>query len=63
MRGLGFGMDEGDSRDEVVPLPDSETPMIRKNKSMREDQQRRSSMGMRGQRASTSLGRGDISES
>ena len=44
----------------VVPIPDSETPMIRKNKELREAQ-RRSSLGMRGQRASSSLGRGEIS--
>ncbi|CAD6568451.1 MAG: hypothetical protein TREMPRED_004543 [Tremellales sp. Tagirdzhanova-0007] len=43
----------------VVPIPDSETPMIRKNKELREAQ-RRSSLGMRGQRASSSLGRGEI---
>ena len=46
----------------VVPVPDSETPMIRKNKELREAQ-RRSSLGMRGQRASSSLGRGEISAS
>ena len=45
-----------------MPLPDSETPMIRKNQEMREAQ-RRSSLSMRGQRASTSLGKGEISES
>jgi len=57
LRGLGLGR----VVDAVVPVPDRETPMIRKNKDMRE-QQRRSSLGMRGQRASDSLGRGDISE-
>ena len=51
-----------DNSDSVVPLPESETPMIRKNKELREAQSRRSSLGMRGQRASSSLGRGDISE-
>ncbi|EIW68470.1 hypothetical protein TREMEDRAFT_63637 [Tremella mesenterica DSM 1558] len=45
----------------LVPVPDSETPMIKKNREIREAQARRSSMGMRGQRASSSLGRGDIS--
>ena len=48
--------------DVAVPLPESETPMIRKNKALSEDQSRRSSLGMRGQRASTSLGRGDLSK-
>jgi kinetochore protein Mis13/DSN1 len=47
--------------DELVPLPESETPMIRKNKELREAQSRRSSLGMRGQRSSSSLGRGDLS--
>lgn len=48
--------------DTEVPLPESETPMIRKNRQLRDDQSRRSSLGMRGQRASSSLGRGEISE-
>lgn len=48
--------------DEIVTIPERETPMIRKNKELREAQQRRSSLGMRGQRASSSLGRGDLSE-
>ena len=56
MRGMQDVMSEA-----VVPVEESETPMIRKNKEIREAQQRRSSMGMRGQRASSSLGRGDIS--
>jgi kinetochore protein Mis13/DSN1 len=60
MRGLG--MESPARTDAMIPLPDNETPMIRKNQSMRENQQRRSSLGLRGQRASTSLGRGDISE-
>lgn len=47
------------SNDEVVPVAESETPMIRRNKALR----KRSSMGMRGQRASSSLGRGEISAS
>lgn len=47
--------------DEVVAIPESETPMIRKNRELREAQARRSSLGMRGQRASSSLGRGDLS--
>jgi len=55
MRGMEDLMSEA-----VVPVPDSETPMIRKNKELREAQ-RRSSLGMRGQRASSSLGRGEIS--
>ncbi|ORY35684.1 Mis12-Mtw1 protein family-domain-containing protein [Naematelia encephala] len=58
LRGLGL-LDR--SEEEVVPVPDRETPMIRKNKELREAQSRRSSLGMRGQRASSSLGRGDIS--
>jgi kinetochore protein Mis13/DSN1 len=68
MRAMGIGLElEGEasassSIDSMVPLPESETPMIRKNKELREEQQRRSSLGMRGQRASTSLGRGEISE-
>jgi kinetochore protein Mis13/DSN1 len=50
--------------DELVPLAESETPMIRKNKEMREAQSsRRSSLDTRGQRASSSLGRGDPSTS
>lgn len=49
------------SGEAVVPVPDSETPMIRKNKELRAAQERRSSLGMRGQRASSSLGRGEIS--
>ena len=46
----------------IIPLPESETPMIRKNKALREEQ-RRSSLGSRGQRASSSLGKGEISKS
>ena len=61
MRAMGFDMEDG-SLDSVVPIPESETPMIRKNKELREAQQRRSSLGLRGQRASTSLGKGEISE-
>jgi hypothetical protein len=61
MRAMGLDMEDG-SLDSVVPIPESETPMIRKNKELREAQQRRSSMGLRGQRASTSLGKGEISE-
>jgi kinetochore protein Mis13/DSN1 len=59
MRGMG---EEDMSGEAVVPVPERETPMIRKNKQLREAQ-RRSSLGMRGQRASSSLGRGEISES
>lgn len=51
------------SGDMEVPLPESETPMIRKNRQLREDQSRRSSLTRRGQRASSSLGKGEISES
>jgi len=58
---LDLGMDVG--MDEMVPLAESETPMIKKNKELRAEQSRRSSLGTRGQRASTSLGRGDPSES
>lgn len=57
----GFGEDDM-SGEAVVPVPEGETPMIRKNRELREAQ-RRSSLGMRGQRASSSLGRGEISES
>jgi kinetochore protein Mis13/DSN1 len=57
------GFEEDDmSGEAVVPVPEGETPMIRKNRELREAQ-RRSSLGMRGQRASSSLGRGEISES
>jgi kinetochore protein Mis13/DSN1 len=59
MRGLGAKDVSGEA---VVPVPERETPMIRKNKELREAK-RRSSLGMRGQRASSSLGRGEISES
>jgi kinetochore protein Mis13/DSN1 len=59
MRGLGG---EDVSGEAVVPVPERETPTIRKNKELREAQ-RRSSLGMRGKRASSSLGRGEISES
>jgi kinetochore protein Mis13/DSN1 len=59
---IGNGLPRGVlPTDVAVPLPESETPMIRKNKALREDQSRRSSLGMRGQRASTSLGRGELS--
>lgn len=61
MRGHGLMDAGGTSTDSVVPIPESETPMIKKNKELREAQQRRSSMGTRGQRASSSLGRGEIS--
>jgi kinetochore protein Mis13/DSN1 len=50
------------SEEAVIPVPERETPMIRKNKELREAQ-RRSSLSMRGQRASSSLGRGEISAS
>lgn len=51
------------SDDTEIPLAESETPMIKKNRQLREEQSRRSSLGMRGQRASSSLGRGEISTS
>ncbi|RSH82300.1 hypothetical protein EHS25_006010 [Saitozyma podzolica] len=57
MRGVG---EDDMSGEAVVPVPEGETPMIRKNRELREAQ-RRSSLGMRGQRASSSLGRGEIS--
>jgi len=63
MRGLWLVDDASTSADSVVPLPESETPMIKKNKELRDAQQRRSSLGTRGQRASSSLGRGEISAS
>jgi len=62
MRAMGVNTGEG-SFDSVIPIPENETPMIRKNKELREAQQRRSSLGLRGQRASTSLGKGEISKS
>lgn len=46
----------------IVDVPERETPMIKKNRELRE-QQRRSSLGSRGQRASESMDNGDISES
>jgi kinetochore protein Mis13/DSN1 len=57
---LETGMEPGDA---MVPLADSETPMIKKNKELRAEQSRRSSLGTRGQRASSSIGKGDPSES
>lgn len=57
---LDIGMEPGDA---MVPLADSETPMIKKNKELRAEQSRRSSLGTRGQRASSSIGKGDPSES
>lgn len=63
MKGWEIPSLEDGSVDSVVPLPESETPMIRKNKELREAQSRRSSLGGRGQRASSSLGRGEISQS
>ncbi len=47
----------------MVPVPISDTPMIKRNQEMRrENERRRSSMSMRGNRMSESLGKGDISE-
>lgn len=63
MAGMQLDLARENDLDSMVPLAESETPMIRKNKELREAQSRRSSLGMRGQRASTSLGRGDASES
>ncbi|OXG19115.1 kinetochore protein Mis13/DSN1 [Cryptococcus neoformans Ze90-1] len=48
------------SKDMVMPIMDSETPVIRKNQELRGQQARRSSMDHRGGRASSSWGRGDI---
>ena len=63
MKGFAFEIEESTRKESlIIPLPDSETPMIRKNKALREEQ-RRSSLGARGQRASSSLGKGEISES
>lgn len=59
MRGLGA---EDVSGEAVVPVPERETPMIRKNNELR-DSQRSSCLGMRGQRASSSLRGGEVSES
>lgn len=56
------GLRQQDFTDEVITIPERETPMIRKNRELREAQSRRSSLGMRGQRASSSLGRGDLSK-
>jgi hypothetical protein len=63
MAGLQMDLAREEASDSMVPLAESETPMIRKNKELREAQSRRSSLGMRGHRASTSLGRGDASKS
>lgn len=62
MRAIDIPSLEDDSMDSMVPLPESETPMIRKNRELREAQSRRSSLSGRGQRASSSLGRGEISK-
>jgi len=63
-KSMAFQLNIGDMvLDEMVPLAESETPMIRKNKSMREDQSRRSSIGTRGNRARSSMDKGDTSES
>jgi hypothetical protein len=46
----------------IVPIPISDTPMIKRNQEMRrENERRRSSMTLRGNRMSESLGKGDIS--
>jgi kinetochore protein Mis13/DSN1 len=47
--------------DGMVAVPLTDTPMIRKNQEMRKEAQRRSSLGLRGQRMSSSLGRGEVS--
>ncbi|WVF67485.1 hypothetical protein IAT40_002241 [Kwoniella sp. CBS 6097] len=48
------------SEDSVVPVLQSETPVIRKNQELRGQQARRSSLDHRGGRASSSWGRGEI---
>ncbi|WVO14528.1 hypothetical protein L204_102163 [Cryptococcus depauperatus] len=47
-------------KDMVLPIMESETPVIRKNQELRGQQARRSSLDQRGGRASSSWGRGDI---
>ncbi|ORX38323.1 Mis12-Mtw1 protein family-domain-containing protein [Kockovaella imperatae] len=62
LKGLAHGLPADQEEAHVsmtMALPDSETPMIRKNQEMREAQ-RRSSLGQRTQRASSSLGKGEI---
>ncbi|WWC71366.1 uncharacterized protein I206_105321 [Kwoniella pini CBS 10737] len=48
------------SKESVVPVMESETPIIRKNQELRGQQARRSSLDHRGGRASSSWGRGEI---
>nr|XP_018261691.1 uncharacterized protein I303_06132 [Kwoniella dejecticola CBS 10117]OBR83849.1 hypothetical protein I303_06132 [Kwoniella dejecticola CBS 10117] len=48
------------SKESVVPVMESETPIIRKNQELRGQQARRSSLDHRGSRASSSWGRGEI---
>ncbi|WWC90557.1 uncharacterized protein L201_005493 [Kwoniella dendrophila CBS 6074] len=48
------------SKESVIPLMESETPVIRKNQQIRGQQARRSSLDHRGSRASSSWGRGEI---
>ncbi|KAL1405778.1 hypothetical protein Q8F55_007451 [Vanrija albida] len=47
--------------DMVVPLPIADTPIISRNRDMRNEMDRRSSLTMRGKRASSSFGRGEPS--
>ncbi|WWD19246.1 hypothetical protein CI109_103704 [Kwoniella shandongensis] len=48
------------SKESVVPVMESETPVIRKNQELRGAQARRSSLDHRGGRASSSWGKGEI---
>ncbi|WRT68606.1 uncharacterized protein IL334_005584 [Kwoniella shivajii] len=48
------------STESVVPIMQSETPVIRKNQELRGQQAKRSSLDHRGSRASSSWGRGEI---
>ncbi|KAK8854615.1 hypothetical protein IAR55_003354 [Kwoniella newhampshirensis] len=48
------------SKESVVPVMESETPVIRKNQELRGQQARRSSLDHRGGRASSSWGKGEI---
>lgn len=53
---LGGAIMEG-----TIPLPIADTPVINKNRELRRDGERRSSIGLRGQRASSSFERGEPS--
>lgn len=52
----------GADTDTLVPIPIEDTPMIKRNQEMRKGASKRSSLGLRGQRMSESLSRGDLSE-